>query len=201
MIFGKWIRHTQWWPNYIARLFKKGFVLWPKEIHAGPVCRGKILTLPSEESSAILHKSIGSISEFVEKTNKYTSYEKELFKNRKFKTDDMFSYYEKEFAYRFFDEKGYLDGLHGFFLSKLMEYYKFLELAKYWERMGYKNIVESEDLKTAVKKHLAKTAQMSEAKYLNEKVRRLSNDLKIIQSAKAYKAWQFYCRLRDRLLK
>ena len=41
IIFGKWIDHSRWWPDYQLRLFKKDAVVWPKVLHPIPKGKGK----------------------------------------------------------------------------------------------------------------------------------------------------------------
>src|SRR3989344_3422172 len=41
LIFGRWITSSHWWPDYVYRLFKKGFVVWDNAIHSLPQTRGK----------------------------------------------------------------------------------------------------------------------------------------------------------------
>lgn len=187
ILLGKWIRHSGWWPDMVAKLFKKSFVFWPKKIHAEPKCSGRVLTLTPTESNSILHKNCTTVAEFVDKINKYTSFEKGFHINKEFEAVDMLDYYENEFDNRYFNEKGYLDGLHGFFLSKLMEFYRFLEMAKYWERKGYKDVFKFGDSRKFVEKHLENAGRIRE--------------LEIIKGSKFYKLWQVYFRARDRILK
>lgn len=186
IIFGKWIKHTFWWPDYQTRLFKKGFVSWPKGIpapHAELIVKGSILKLPEKEKFAIIHYSHSNILHFLEIINRYT-FKAEYFENKDvIHASDIVNYYMGEFKFRYFDHKGYLDGMHGFVLSKLMEYYRFIEFIRFWERKGYPELVSSSQLIPLLP---------------SEDVQ---NELRIIKSSKFFKLWRFYNKIKSLIIK
>ena len=61
IIFGKWIKHSRWWPDYNIRFFKKGKVTWSDKIHSVPLIRGKGKDLEAKEVNAIVHYHYQSI--------------------------------------------------------------------------------------------------------------------------------------------
>jgi len=136
IIFGKWIRHTNWWPDFHVRFFKKGKAFWSKQIHAYPEVKGKILKLPAEESLAITHYCYDSLDEFLTRMNRYTEIEAQnrLEAGERFSWKNFFWQPTREFLQRFIRHAGFLDGLHGFILSFLMVYYRFSQEVKLWEK-------------------------------------------------------------------
>src|SRR3972149_2447063 len=72
IIFGKWMKHTGWWPDYQIRFFKKGKVTWSDEIHSVPQSSGKQITLEGEEF-ALIHHHYTSIDQFLTRMQTYTS--------------------------------------------------------------------------------------------------------------------------------
>ena len=55
IIFNKWIKHTNWWPDRQIRFYKKGKIVWPKKIHQYPQVKGKVIDLTAKEELAIEH--------------------------------------------------------------------------------------------------------------------------------------------------
>lgn len=186
IIFGKWIKHTAWWPDHQTRLFKKGFVAWPKglpEPHISPVIQGRILKLPAKEKYAFVHRNYDNILHFLKAINSYTM-KATYFENKKaVSAIDIINYYQGEFKFRYFDRRGYLDGMHGFILSKLMEYYRFVEFIRFWERKGYPEWVKSNELTSLL-------SSGGDTKELN-----------IIKLSKFYKLWRFYNKVKEYLIK
>ncbi|MDO8573422.1 MAG: glycosyltransferase family 2 protein [Candidatus Daviesbacteria bacterium] len=135
LIFGHFLRHSGWWPDYNIRFFKKDTVSWTNEIHRPPKAVGTGLDLEAEEKYAIIHHSYESISQFLERMNRYTTVEaNELNKQgKKFIWKDLFVNPLNEFLSRFFALEGYKDGLHGLVLS-LLQAFSFLVVSlKLWE--------------------------------------------------------------------
>ncbi len=198
ILLGKWIEHGIWWPDYRLRLFKTGHLDWPVQIHKDPVFDGTILNLPPVEENAVVHYNIADIRELLEMIDRYSTYEK-VFQSKKMSAGEFVTYFEKEFKWRYFEHQGYLDGMHGFILAKFMNVYRLLEVAKYWERKGYKEMFDSIELKEAVEDHYSQGSYNEN--YFRDKIEKLEEDLRKIQSSKFYQFWQFYCGIRDNLLK
>lgn len=108
------------------------------------------------------------------------------------------AYLDHEFKWRYFEHKGYLDGIQGFILAKFMNFYRLLEVARFWERQGYKELFDPMELKKATENNYILD---EETKKLRQEIERLRDDLERIQSAKFYKFWQSYCKTRDSLLR
>lgn len=140
IIFGKWIKSAGWWPDYQIRFFKKGAVVWQDQIHSKPDTRGTGLTLPEDESFAIVHNNYQSISQFITRMNRYTNVEARQLKDQGY-IFDWKNLIEKpldEFLSRFFSNKGYKDGLHGLALSLLQAFSFLVVHLKLWELSRFK---------------------------------------------------------------
>ena len=140
IIFGKWIEHTGWHPDYQLRLFKKGKGKFPEE-HVHEVI--KVEGNTSHLNQSIVHYNYETIFQFMQKlVNIYAPNEGEqLLKNGyKFNWQDSMRFPIKEFLSRFFVREGYKDGLHGLMLSMLMAFYHFMVFANIWEKYHFKEI-------------------------------------------------------------
>lgn len=136
IIFGKWIRHTNWWPDRHVRFFKKGKVSWSEIIHQYPQVSGKILDLPAEEELAIKHLNYDSINQFLERQNRYS----EVASQNRFEAGERFSWKNffwqpiRVFLQRFIRHTGFLEGFYGLALSSLAFYARLSEEVKLWEK-------------------------------------------------------------------
>lgn len=135
IFFNHWIAHTNWWPDYHVRFFKKGYVKWGDKIHEYPAVRGQMLNLEAKEDLAISHFGYDSVDEFMERQNRYSSIEAgNLFASGlKFSWFNFFWKPSREFLVRFIRHGGFLDGIYGFTLSFLMMIYELQVLIKLWE--------------------------------------------------------------------
>jgi len=138
IIFGKWIRHSNCWPDYLIRFFKKGAVTWKKEIHSQPVTKGNGITLLDSEKMAIHHNNYTNVNQFVTRALRYSGIQAdELFaQNYKIKTSDFLLKPIQEFNSRFFFAEGYKDGFHGLIFSLLQTFAIALVYIRLWEKQG-----------------------------------------------------------------
>lgn len=136
IVFGKWIAHTRWYPDYQLRLFRRGLARFPaKNVHEELVVDGGVGYL----QSPLEHQNYETVEQFVQKLNSYTTYEAEklIAEGKKIIWVDAIRFPLGEFLSRFFDGKGYLDGLHGLVLSLLQAFYWEVIFAKVWERQSF----------------------------------------------------------------
>ncbi len=140
IIFGKWIKHSRWWPDYNIRFFKKGSVLWSEIIHSVPETHGKGLDLPPEENLAILHYHYVSIEQYIERMNRYTTEHAKLLITEGYKLSwkDLIKKPTNEFLSRYFQGEGYKDGLHGLTLAGLQALSEFVLYLKVWQSEKFK---------------------------------------------------------------
>ncbi len=139
IIFGKWIKHSRWWPDYNIKFFRKGFVSWSEIIHSVPITQGKGLDLQAREDSAIIHYHYDSIEQFVERMNRYTGEHAKLRikDGYKFKWQDLIRKPTEEFLSRYFSGEGYKDGIHGLALASLQAFSELVLYLKIWQKKGF----------------------------------------------------------------
>lgn len=144
IIFGKWIKHTGWYPDRQIRLFRQKKGQFPeKHVHEQLIVEGEIaeLTAPLE------HESYKTVSEFLLKF--FTIYAPNeamvqlASQDYKFQPSDFVKKPAQEFLNRFYHHKGYADGLHGLALSLLMSFYHFVVVCLIWERKGFIETTDS----------------------------------------------------------
>ena len=139
LIFGEWIQHSRWWPDYNIRFFRKGTVEWQNEIHSIPVTTGVGLNLDPEENMAIEHFHYNTIDEYLERTLRYSTLQASelIASGYKFEAKDLISKPLGEFMSRFFAGDGYKDGLHGLVLAFLQMFSIMLIYLKVWQSEGH----------------------------------------------------------------
>ena len=142
IIFGKWIDHSRWWPDYQLRLFKKDAVVWPKVLHPIPKGKGKEYKFEAKVENAILHYNYYDIDQYLEKATRYAKSEAEslIQKKENYTLAQTLQKALSEFISRFFAQEGFKDGLHGFVLSILQMFYYFLVYFYFWEKKKYPSI-------------------------------------------------------------
>lgn len=135
VIFGKWMEHTGWWPDYNIRLFKRGKVVWNEIIHSVPTTIGRGQDLPAEEGLAIIHYNYANLTEYLERMDRYTSIEFQTLQKNKyhFVWKDLITKPTKEFIDRYFAGEGYKDGAHGLALSMLQAFSQLTLYLKVWQ--------------------------------------------------------------------
>lgn len=139
IIFGKWIQHSRWWPDYNIRFFRKGKVRWSDKIHISPMTKGIGERLSEKEELAIIHYNYQSVSQYIDRLNRYSSIQADnlLSGGYKFKWQDLAQMPAEEFLSRFFAGQGYKDGLHGLVLAILQAFSEFVLYLKVWEKKGF----------------------------------------------------------------
>ena len=135
IIFGHWIKHTQWWPDYQIRLFKKGSVSWNEIIHSIPMTQGKGDEVEAKEELSIIHHNYDSVEEYLQRMDRYTSAQSDLLvrDGYKFVWTDLIGKPFKEFVSRYFGGEGYKDGIHGLALSLLQAFSELTLYLKVWQ--------------------------------------------------------------------
>ena len=137
-IFGKWIEHSGWYPDYQLRLFRKGKGKYTnKHVHEDLGVDGETASLKNH----IIHHNYNTIADFINKTvNIYAVNEAEekLRKGYSFSYFDVIRFPLGEFLSRFFARKGHKDGFHGLVLALLMAFYHLIVFAFIWEKRGFR---------------------------------------------------------------
>ncbi len=159
IIFGRWIRHSRWWPDYQIRLFKKDKVTWPKIIHRQPKVTGNGYTVEAREELALLHHNYQNIDEYLSKFRRYAKYEaKEIFDSKMTLTfSNAIRKALNEFISRYFAGEGYKDGSQGLVLAFLQMFYYLIVYFYYLEMKKFKiegEIKEEEFFRKGLKETL-----------------------------------------------
>lgn len=179
VIFGKWIKNSGWWPDYQIRFFKKGSLVWPSEIHKQPELSGDTFTLEAREEYSLHHNHYRTISEYLQRMNRYTDVEaKEFIKSKKdFMWTDLITKPFNEFLSRFFARGGYRDGLHGLVLSGLQAISMFVVSLKIWENRGFVE-VDAKNLFKETEKEARKIHKDLLFWFAHEKINEIKNPVK-----------------------
>lgn len=135
-IFGRWIRHSGYWPDYQMRLFRRDAANWPPFVHTqveidGPVGRG-----PAKPETAIVHEHYTSVREWLQRNNGYTDLEVDRYLSIGRRPSVVRTLLMP--PARFFDvyvrNQGFRDGRHGLAIALLMACYAVMVELKLWER-------------------------------------------------------------------
>ena len=144
IVFGSFVQHSRWWPDYQVRLFKKNAVIWPTKIHQQPNITGSVYELAPREDMAILHHNYDSIDDFVTRMMRYAKIEaqEKIEQKQEFHLQQATKNAVSEFVSRYFAGEGYKDGMLGFTLAILQLFYSFLVYFYYWEQRKYSADIE-----------------------------------------------------------
>ena len=132
---GKWIKTCGWYPSPVLRLFKKGEVTFPNEIHQVPPHKAEYGYLKND----LVHYSYSSLGEYFEKFNRYTTQlaVEEFTKGKRITSINVLDKFILKPIYNFFLKyfwcRGFLDGFRGFFISLSSAFTVFVASAKLWE--------------------------------------------------------------------
>jgi len=135
IIFGKWIKYSNWWPDRNIRFFKKGCVEWAREIHSVPITQGQGSDLEAIEELAIVHHNYNSVSEYLARLDRYTGVQAKERKSsgQKYNWQNLVKNPTSEFLRRYFAGSGYKDGIHGLALAMLQSFSELVVEIKIWE--------------------------------------------------------------------
>ena len=150
IVFGKWVRHSRWWPDHQTRLFRQGHASWGTSLHAEVKKTGRGYTYDSDPNYSIQHENYRNLDEFILKNMRYAKHDAEsrLKSNESYSLVKAMKLSISELVSRFYVAEGYRDGMHGLMLSILQSYYYFLVYGYYWEVKKYSSPESLEDLKS-----------------------------------------------------
>lgn len=131
-LFGSWLSHTGWWPDYQVRFFKRDHVTWPGEVHQLPKVSGSLEELPPQEDLAIEHHNYKDIAAFVERMNRYTTLEQE--RRGSHTPESAFGTLVENYLDRLVAQEGYKDGKAGVAAATLQAMYEGVANLKGWEK-------------------------------------------------------------------
>lgn len=134
VFLGKAMRFGGWF-HYSAHLFRKGMARYEGDIHEKLIVNGKQGRLEEE----IEHYPFDSMSEFIERQNRYTTLQAgEMFK-KDGPADDKTILYNlkvkprKLFMKMYVKKMGFMEGMRGLVFSVMFAWVHYLKWAKYWE--------------------------------------------------------------------
>lgn len=129
-MFGRWIRHGGWYPQYHVRLFRRAGARWTRSVHEVPEVEGSLGTL----REPLLHFSHERVSDWIGKMAHYTSIEaRELAAHGRIGLARAFLECPAYFVYKFFIQSGWRDGGHGLVLAGLLSCYRLLRNLQWWD--------------------------------------------------------------------
>lgn len=179
IIFGKWIEHSGWYPDFQLRLFRKGKGKFTKvHVHEPLSLDGKVGYLKNE----LIHYNYDTVSQFLQKAiNIYIPNEAKdyLDGGYVFSYADAIRFPLKEFLSRFFLRKGYRDGFYGLMLAMLMALYHFLIFAEIWELNKFKDLDEKQT-KELARSEFVKSKKELSFWFTQEKIDGTKNPLRKI---------------------
>jgi glycosyltransferase involved in cell wall biosynthesis len=165
MFLGKWLKHA-YYPNWNLRLFRHRRGRFEKlvegetdsgdvEIHEHVVVDGSTDRLKTE----LEHYAFPSVESFIEKHNRYSNWEAQLQVELDQKKggprlpDKRLSFHRRlklltsrlpmrpflRFCYIYFLQRGFLDGIEGYYFARLHACYEWMSVIKTYERKRYAN--------------------------------------------------------------
>jgi glycosyltransferase involved in cell wall biosynthesis len=129
---GRWIRTTDWYPDYQLRLYDRRAAQWiGRYVHEAVAVRGEIGRLRGE----LQHYAYRDISDHLETIDRYTTYAARQMHEAGRKTGllQIAGHPPLAFLRNYLAHGGIRDGVAGLIISALNSYYVFLKFAKLWE--------------------------------------------------------------------
>jgi (heptosyl)LPS beta-1,4-glucosyltransferase len=122
-IFGQWIQHAGWYPDYQLRVLKKARARYDatRQVHEVAELDGEAGHL----QHTLTHYNYATVDQFVRKQRLYSGYEARILFERgvRPKARNYILQPVREFWRRYVTWQGYKDGGHGLLLSVLMAYF------------------------------------------------------------------------------
>jgi (heptosyl)LPS beta-1,4-glucosyltransferase len=136
-IFNRLTLGAGWYPDYQTRLLRVGKAHYEptRKVHEVVVLDGSLGTL----QHPLVHHNYRDLAHFTDKQRRYTAYEAQILYQQGIrpKPQNYILQPLRHFRWRFFQLKGYRDGLHGLRLSLLMAWYewrKYVLLRALWKK-------------------------------------------------------------------
>jgi glycosyltransferase involved in cell wall biosynthesis len=129
---GRWIRSTDWYPDYQLRLYDRRNGAWNlRRVHEGIEARGTVGYLRGE----LQHFPYGNVSRHLDTIDRYTTLAAEQMWSEGQRTSvlDLLFHAPAAFLRNYLLRAGFRDGAAGLILSGLNAHYVFLKFVKLWE--------------------------------------------------------------------
>ena len=130
---GRWIRSTDWYPDYQLRLYDRRVASWNERmVHESVTVQGKVGRL----SSDLHHYAYDDLADHLATINHYTTLAAQQFaaEQRRVGVADLIVHPPLVFLRNYVLRRGYRDGAAGLIISLMNTYYVFLKFAKRWEQ-------------------------------------------------------------------
>lgn len=128
---GRWIRTTDWYPDYQLRLYHRARATWPpRRVHESVAASGEVGRLRSE----LQHFAYRDLSHHFATMDRYTTLAAEDMRaaGRRAGFFDLAVHPCAAFFRNYILRRGFIDGSAGFVISAMNAYYVFLKFAKLW---------------------------------------------------------------------
>jgi glycosyltransferase involved in cell wall biosynthesis len=133
IFLGRKMHWGGWWPDYVLRLIKKDKLkTWAGDLHEQPMIEGRVCHL----KEPLLHTTHRSLTEMVNKTNKWSEIEAKLLYESGHPKMNIFRFCSagfREFWYRGIVKLGFLDGTVGVIEIIYQVYSRLITYSKLWE--------------------------------------------------------------------
>jgi glycosyltransferase involved in cell wall biosynthesis len=129
---GRWIRTTDWYPDYQLRLYDRRVAEWTgRRVHEAMTVRGTVGSLRAE----LQHYAYRGIADHLETIDRYTTYAAEdmMEDGRTSGFLQLAGHPPLAFLRNYLLRGGVRDGVPGLIISAMNAYYVFLKFAKLWE--------------------------------------------------------------------
>lgn len=129
---GRWIRSTDWYPDYQLRLYDRRAAEWTgRHVHESVTVRGAVDLLDGE----LEHFAYRDIAEHLETIDRYTTFAARQMREqgRRAGVLQIVGHPPLAFLRNYVLRHGFTDGTAGLIVSALNSYYVFLKFAKLWE--------------------------------------------------------------------
>lgn len=128
---GRWIRTTDWYPDYQLRLYHRARAEWPPRlVHESVAAAGRVGHLTHD----LQHFAYRDLSHHMATMDRYTTLAAEDLRARGRRAGflDLAFHPPAAFLRNYLLRRGVLDGTAGFVISAMNAYYVFLKFAKLW---------------------------------------------------------------------
>lgn len=128
---GRWIRTTDWYPDYQLRLYHRDRATWTaRPVHESVAATGSVGQLKSD----LQHFAYRDLSHHFATMDRYTTLAAEDMRaqGRRAGIFDLTMHPWAAFMRNYVLRRGFMDGTAGFVVSTMNAYYVFLKFAKLW---------------------------------------------------------------------
>ncbi len=132
LIYGQWVRHGGIYPDTLVRVFRRSCRYHDRTVHAHlDIPAGRLRDLQHH----IIHHDFTDMHGYLLKLARYTRYERDQLvrDGKRFRLRDLALRPAAMFAYSYFYQQGFRDGLRGYLVAQLKAGYNFLIYLRLWE--------------------------------------------------------------------